>query len=168
MTISADRFQRGLATLLFCAILLGAATTLVFTLARTGLAEQRISSNIHRHEYMRQGGDAGLAYAIAWLRTHAPVWQQTATGLQTTTIAIPGDNLGQDPALTIQIDGLRLGSATAYALLEVQAWYPDSDPLINANRYREWLYVHINVIDHLAYAARITPLPGTWHDFGHS
>ena len=173
MTVSVDRYpngiyHNGMATLLFCAILLGAATTLVFTLARSSIAEQRIISNIHSHEHMRQAGDAGLAFAIAWLRVNAPAWQPVAAGLQTTTIPLPGDKLGQVPKLAISINGLRQDSATAYILLDVQAWYPDSDLLHDANRYRIHQYVHISIIDNSVYRARIIPLAGTWHDFGDS
>jgi len=123
-----------MATLLFSGILLGAATTLVFTLARTGLAEQRITANVRHHETMRQAGDAGLDFARDWLRSNAPVWQTTATGQQTTTIPIPDNNLGQNPAVTIGIDALRQDATSDYILLDVQAWYSDSDPLLDANR----------------------------------
>lgn len=168
MIVSADKYHRGMATLLFCTILLGAATTLVFTLARTGLAEQRITTNIHRHENMRQAGDAGLAFAMAWLRGNTPDWQPTAAGPLMTVIPVPDDNLGQDAGLVIHIAASRQGATTTFILLDVQAWYPDSNFLLDTNRYRVRQYINVSVINQLPYDARITPLPGTWHDFGNT
>jgi hypothetical protein len=158
--------NNGMATLLFCAILLGAATTLVFTLARTGLAEQRIMSNTRQHEQLRQAGNAALTFACAWLRGHTPIWQPTATGPLTTTIPLPDDNLGQAGGMALSIDGRRKAMTSAYILLTVQAWRPASDPSVTVNRYRVAMYVHDGGMDPLSHESRITPLPGTWHDFG--
>lgn len=166
MTASVDNSQHGMATLLFCAMLLGAATTLVFTLARTGISEQHIIASIHQHERLRQAGTAGLTYAIAWLRGNTPAWQQATAGWETTIIPLPGDNLGQDQQLTIRIDARRQQSAPAYILLSVQTWYADNDPQFRNSRYRLRQYVHVAVITAQTYRAQVLPLPGTWHDFG--
>lgn len=161
-----DNNNAGMVTLLFCAILLGAATTLVFTLARTGLAEQRIMANTRQHEQLRQAADAALTFARAWLRDHVPVWQATAAGPLTATIRLPDDNLGQPADLAIRVDGRRSTMTSAYILLTAQAWRPAGDPLPGVNSYRVAMYVHISNVNAHGHMARVTPLPGTWHDFG--
>ena len=72
-TTAPRQAQAGMATLLFCMIMLASATTLIFTMTRTSLSEQRITGNAYRIETLRQACEAGLDYGQAWLRLNQPV-----------------------------------------------------------------------------------------------
>ena len=159
----AIRPHSGLATLLFCMILLAAATTLIFTLTRTSLAEQRIMGNEYRIETLRQACEAGLNYGVAWLRLQEPAWQTDGSGQYSLTAPLPADNLGQQDDIHIQVGYLSKDIDSPFILVQAQASH-DSN---HDSRYTMRQFVHYSIINGHSNnpTTQVIIVPGTWHDY---
>jgi len=160
MTILANTYQRGLATLLFCMILLSSATTLVFTLARTSLAEHRIMANEYRSETRHLACETGLEYARAWLLNNEPAWQIDTDGHYTLSVPLPTDLLQQNSGIRVQIRYRRQDLNSPFIQIQVQA-SRDNHALYNIAQF-----VHYQPGNQNNTLARVLVVPGTWHDLG--
>jgi Tfp pilus assembly protein PilX len=161
----------GLATLMFCFILLTSATTLIFTLARTSLAEQRIVGNEYHAEILRQACEAGLEYGLHWLRQHTPVWQMDSNGQHIASAPLPADNLGLHGHIRVQIDYLSQDINSPFIQIHAQTWRLSNDTnedtgttLCSMVQYVHYLADNTpgNVTGSVA---QVISVPGTWHDY---
>jgi len=159
-----------MSTLLFSTILLTAATLLVFTLARSGLAQQRIFQNSLLSEKLQQTSEAALAVAINHLRQLNIVWQSSSDGTFTYALVFVGDQLGQDPSIHSQILYTRIDASTPYIEIMARSIYPNKNPSLNDSEYTVRTMIHYTIINTVGsqtgYQALVVPVPGTWHDFG--
>jgi len=153
----------GLATLLFCMILLASATTLIFTMTRTSLAEQRIMGNEYRIETLRQACEAGLDYGHIWLRLNEPIWQTESNGQHTFSLPLSADNLGLSDTIHIQINYLSSDINSPFIQIHAQASQN------NDRHYHMRQFIHYTVINSHAnetgFMAQVITVPGTWHDY---
>lgn len=152
----------GLATLFFCLILLASATSLIFTVSRTSLAEQRIMNNEYRSETLRQACEAGLDYGLAWLRQHELDWQLDSTGQHSMFIPLPPDHLGLDNSIQVLVSIKTSDISSVFFQLQAQA-SQESNSL-----YRMGLFVHYRRMNGAGnnFSAQVVTVPGTWHDYG--
>jgi len=157
---------RGLVTLLFCMILLTSATSLIFTLTRTSLAEQRIITNEYRAETLRQDCEAGLDYARVWLSRHSLIWEINAGGGYIHSLVIPANLLARPEAVELRVDYLSQDTGSPFIQIQAQASWNETG--ISNSLYRVRQFVHYTAINGSASAggtiARIESVPGTWDD----
>lgn len=156
----------GMATLLFCMILLASATALIFTLTRTSLAEQAIITNEYRAETLRQECEAGLDYARSWLSRHQPVWQPDSGGGFIHSLVLPTAIQARPESIELQVDYLSHDTQSPFIRIRVQAGWIDT--AIGGRPYRMGQFVHYTMINGPASSAgpiaRIESVPGSWND----
>lgn len=80
--------QTGVATLIIILILLFSITGITLYAAQSGIMEQRVSSNDYRSKQLQEAADAGLEYAIGWLKTYQPIWGSAVSGYEYDTGSI--------------------------------------------------------------------------------
>lgn len=157
----------GLVTLLFCLILLTSATTLVFTMARTSQAEQRIIGNEYHAESLRQACEAGLHYGFAWIRQYKLEWYLTNEGQYKLDIPLPTDNLGIDKNIRLKINAVSDNINSAFFQLQAQAGYTTATTTSNHYKVRQFVYYTANATPQNTTntIASVIAVPGTWYDF---
>ena len=164
--VTRQRTVRGMATLLFCMILLASATTLIFTLTRTSLAEQAIITNEYRAETLRQECEAGLDYARGWLSRHQPLWHPDSGGGYIHSLALPADIQARPESVELHVDYLSHDMQSPFIRIRVQAGWIDT--ATGSRPYSMGQFVHYTAINgpagSIGVIARIESVPGSWND----
>lgn len=80
--------QHGVATLIIVLILLFSITGITLYAAQSGIMEQKVSANDYRAKQLQEAADAGLEYAVGWLKSYQPSWGSAVSGYEYDTGSI--------------------------------------------------------------------------------
>jgi len=99
-------------------VLLAASTIFTFTVAQTGILEQRMSANEYHHKTLRLAAESGLEQSIAWLGYNLPEWDKASdnAGPQSAqlTSPIPATDASSNNHYAVDIQLRRRGPYSPY------------------------------------------------------
>jgi hypothetical protein len=134
--------EAGVATLIVSLVLLAASTVLTLAVARTGVLEQRVTTNEQRAREAAQAAEAALEFGMASLQVSLPAaWTAAGGGLEQATLTggSPGVAAGNGDAYNTLVTLTRSTDPTRRSLVRVTATATAAGDGSIAGRAEQWV-----------------------------